>query len=122
MSEDQLAAFCRRWKIQELALFGSVLREDFRPESDIDVLVTFAPILTWMSVKMTTKIEYQYRPLGDSGWVVSAGTADHSFRIRLRDGNIGLGNIGPVNMGPVRLPHHLGPESLPDELDRSIAA
>jgi predicted nucleotidyltransferase len=35
--------FCRRWKIKELALFGSVLREDIRPDSDIDVLVTFQP-------------------------------------------------------------------------------
>jgi predicted nucleotidyltransferase len=35
--------FCRRWKIVELALFGSVLRKDFRPDSDVDVLVTFAP-------------------------------------------------------------------------------
>lgn len=40
---DALAAFCQRWGISELALFGSVLREDFGPESDIDVLVTFAP-------------------------------------------------------------------------------
>jgi uncharacterized protein len=35
--------FCRRWKIKEFALFGSVLREDFQPDSDIDVLVSFAP-------------------------------------------------------------------------------
>lgn len=35
--------FCRRWKIKELALFGSVLREDIRPDSDVDVLVTFEP-------------------------------------------------------------------------------
>jgi uncharacterized protein len=35
--------FCRRWKIKEFALFGSVLREDFSPDSDIDVLVTFEP-------------------------------------------------------------------------------
>ena len=35
--------FSRRWKITEFALFGSVLREDFRPDSDIDALVTFAP-------------------------------------------------------------------------------
>jgi uncharacterized protein len=34
---------CRRWQVKELALFGSVLREDFTPDSDIDVLVTFAP-------------------------------------------------------------------------------
>lgn len=40
---DKLSDFCRRRKIAELALFGSVLRDDFRPESDIDILVTFAP-------------------------------------------------------------------------------
>ena len=39
----RLADFCRRWKIVELALFGSVLRDDFRPDSDVDMLVTFAP-------------------------------------------------------------------------------
>jgi uncharacterized protein len=44
---DQLAAFCKRWKIDELALFGSVLREDFRPDSDIDFLVTFEPGARW---------------------------------------------------------------------------
>lgn len=41
--QDQIEAFCRRWKIKEFALFGSVLREDFHPDSDIDVLVSFAP-------------------------------------------------------------------------------
>ena len=42
-----LAALCRRWHITELALFGSVLRDDFGPESDIDLLVTFAPDARW---------------------------------------------------------------------------
>jgi hypothetical protein len=41
--KDELSAFCRRNHIRRLALFGSVLREDFRPESDIDVLVEFEP-------------------------------------------------------------------------------
>lgn len=40
---DTLSAFCRRHHIRRLALFGSVLREDFRPDSDIDVLVEFEP-------------------------------------------------------------------------------
>ncbi|WP_448599587.1 nucleotidyltransferase family protein [Thermoleptolyngbya sp.] len=40
---EQIQRFCQRWQITELALFGSVLRDDFRPDSDIDVLVTFAP-------------------------------------------------------------------------------
>ena len=38
----QIAAFCRKWDIIEFAFFGSVLRDDFNPDSDIDVLVTFA--------------------------------------------------------------------------------
>lgn len=39
----QLIEFCKRWNVSELALFGSVLRGDFRPDSDVDVLVSFAP-------------------------------------------------------------------------------
>lgn len=39
--------FCRRWKVVELSLFGSVLRDDFRPDSDVDVLVVFAPDAAW---------------------------------------------------------------------------
>ncbi len=44
---DKIAAFCRRWHITELALFGSALREDFSPESDLDILVTFEPEADW---------------------------------------------------------------------------
>lgn len=40
---EAIAEFCRRWGITEFALFGSVLREDFRPDSDVDVLVSFRP-------------------------------------------------------------------------------
>jgi uncharacterized protein len=47
ISRDKIADFCRRWKITEFALFGSVLRDDFRPDSDIDVLVTFMPGASW---------------------------------------------------------------------------
>ncbi len=40
---DKIAKFCDRWQVTEIALFGSVLREDFRPDSDIDVMVEFHP-------------------------------------------------------------------------------
>jgi len=43
----RLADFCRRRRIVELALFGSILRDDFGPDSDVDVLVTFAPDAPW---------------------------------------------------------------------------
>lgn len=40
---DDVAGFCRRWQITRLGLFGSVLREDFGPESDVDILARFHP-------------------------------------------------------------------------------
>jgi uncharacterized protein len=41
--KERIGEFCQKWKIVELSFFGSVLRDDFRPDSDVDVLVTFAP-------------------------------------------------------------------------------
>ncbi len=40
---DRLAEICRRYRVRRLALFGSVLRDDFGPESDVDLLVEFLP-------------------------------------------------------------------------------
>ncbi len=45
--ESQLAEFCGRWKISELAVFGSALRDDFGADSDIDLLVTFQADAQW---------------------------------------------------------------------------
>lgn len=39
----KIAEFCKRWNVSEFAIFGSALSADFRPDSDVDVLVTFAP-------------------------------------------------------------------------------
>jgi predicted nucleotidyltransferase len=44
---EAVAEFCRKWRIAEFALFGSVLREDFSPRSDVDVLVTFSDDARW---------------------------------------------------------------------------
>jgi hypothetical protein len=44
---EQIADFCQQWRIKEFALFGSILRDDFRPDSDIDVLVTFEANTRW---------------------------------------------------------------------------
>ncbi len=38
---EKIAEFCKRWQVTEFALFGSILRDDFRPDSDIDVMVQF---------------------------------------------------------------------------------
>lgn len=40
---EKIAKFCHQWQVTEFALFGSVLRDDFRPDSDIDVMVQFHP-------------------------------------------------------------------------------
>ena len=47
VQKEEIADFCRRWKIVEFALFGSALREDFRADSDVDVLVTFSDDAQW---------------------------------------------------------------------------
>jgi predicted nucleotidyltransferase len=47
LPDEQLAEFCCRWKITELSAFGSVLRDNFRPDSDVDLLVSFAPDAEW---------------------------------------------------------------------------
>jgi len=49
----EITEFCRHWQIQEFALFGSVLNEDFRNDSDVDVLVSFAPGATYSFLQLT---------------------------------------------------------------------
>jgi predicted nucleotidyltransferase len=44
---ETIDAFCRNWQIQELSLFGSALRDDFRADSDVDLLVVFEPTAPW---------------------------------------------------------------------------
>jgi predicted nucleotidyltransferase len=45
--QDKIAEFCRRWRVKELAIFGSALGDDFLPESDVDVLVVFQDDAKW---------------------------------------------------------------------------
>ena len=44
---EQIAGYCRRWGIARLEVFGSALREDFRPDSDLDFVATYAPKTHW---------------------------------------------------------------------------
>ena len=46
-SKSGVEAFCRKWQVAELSLFGSALSDQFRPDSDVDILVTFAPDAGW---------------------------------------------------------------------------
>ena len=54
LASDEIAAFCHRWHIAELSLFGSVLRDDFGQDSDVDMLVTFQPGVTWSLLDLVT--------------------------------------------------------------------
>ena len=58
---EQIVAFCERWQIAELAFFGSVLRDDFGPDSDIDVLVNLRPGIS----HRISSILYMEKELGD---------------------------------------------------------
>ena len=62
---DKIVAFCEKWQIVELSLFGSVLREDFGPDSDVDVLVTFAEGARPTSIDEWLTAEAELRELLD---------------------------------------------------------
>ena len=57
--EDDIAKFCQRWKVEQFYLFGSVLRDDFTNDSDIDVMVQFFPDarIGWDIVTMEEELE-----------------------------------------------------------------
>jgi len=60
LPRDKIKDFCKKWKITEFSLFGSILREDFCPDSDIDVLVTFesdAPWSLWELLDMRDELQ-----------------------------------------------------------------
>jgi hypothetical protein len=69
--KEKIAQFCRRWKIVELALFGSVLRDDFQADSDVDVLVTFAPEAGWSLLDMARMREELNEIFGRNADLVS---------------------------------------------------
>lgn len=52
IAEAVISGLCQRWQIRELALFGSALRDDFGPESDVDVLVTFEAAAPWSIIDL----------------------------------------------------------------------
>jgi len=54
---EKIQAFCRRWRVRELALFGSVLSDDFRPDSDVDVLVSLDNDAAWSAFDLVDMAE-----------------------------------------------------------------
>src|SRR6266550_1829633 len=80
ISKDVIESFCRKWKIKELALFGSVLRGDFRPDSDVDVLATFAPDAKWSVFDHARMSEELSTLLGREADVVETTGLRNPFR------------------------------------------
>jgi uncharacterized protein len=80
--DEVVERFCRRWKITELALFGSVLRGDFRPDSDVDVLATFAEDAKWSVFDHSRMSEELSALLGREADVVEAAGLRNPFRRR----------------------------------------
>jgi predicted nucleotidyltransferase len=76
----EIARFCKRWNVSELAIFGSALRADFRPNSDVDVLVSFAPqahVTLFDMAQMQEELKAIFDSVGEVGamWTWSASAA-----------------------------------------------
>ena len=78
----RITDFCRKWKIIRMALFGSVLRSDFRPQSDVDVMVAFGPDAHWSLfdvVDMKFELEAMFKRDVD---IVEDGTIKNPIKRR----------------------------------------
>lgn len=81
-NSDSVSQFCRRWQVTELSLFGSVLRDDFNPASDVDVLVAIAPDASTSYWDWPEMVEELERIFGRRVDLVAAGGLRNPFRKR----------------------------------------
>ncbi|MFZ0748920.1 MAG: nucleotidyltransferase family protein [Pyrinomonadaceae bacterium] len=77
---NSVKEFCQRWKINELAIFGSALRSELRPESDLDILVSFAEDANWSIFDHARMSEELSALLGRKVDIVEAVTLNNPFR------------------------------------------
>lgn len=77
---DRIADLCRRWRVAELSFFGSVMRDDFRPDSDVDVLVTFEPDAEWSLLDVVTMKQELESLLGRRVDLVEEAALRNPFR------------------------------------------
>lgn len=75
---EKIADFCRKYRIQKLSLFGSALRDDFRPDSDVDVLVSFAEDAHYSLFDLVVMEEELKRILGREVDLVEREAVDRS--------------------------------------------
>ncbi len=93
MDRSKLGLFCQQWQIQEMALFGSVLRDDFSPESDVDVLVTFAPDAQWTLLDMAEMREALGRMFGRPVDLVERRAVERSHNVIRREAILGTAEV-----------------------------
>ena len=74
----EIERFCQEWQVTELALFGSALRDDFRTNSDVDLLVSFAKDATWSLFDLVTMEDELSTLLGREVDLVERSALEHS--------------------------------------------
>jgi len=90
VGHDEIAEFCRRWSVIEFALFGSVARQHFGPESDVDVMVRFAPNAK-RSLKDLVHMHDELSDLfGREVDIVEYGQITNPFRLRSIDRDLAV--------------------------------
>ncbi|HUU10084.1 MAG TPA: nucleotidyltransferase family protein [Phycisphaerae bacterium] len=77
---DEIAALCRRWRVTEFSLFGSAVRKDFGPDSDVDVLVRFEAEAGWSLFDLVTMQEELEGLFGRPVHLVEAEGLRNPFR------------------------------------------
>jgi hypothetical protein len=82
LSKEKIENFCRHWKIKEMSLFGSVLRDDFNSESDVDILVSFSEDARWSLFDWVNMIEELKEIIGREVDLVEKESLRNPFRRR----------------------------------------
>ena len=77
---ERIGAFCRRWRVVEFALFGSAVRPDFGPDSDVDVLVRFETDASWSLFDLVTMQDELQGLFGRQVHLVEAEGLRNPFR------------------------------------------
>ncbi len=82
IDRSRIMNFCKKWKITRMAFFGSVLRDDFRPDSDVDVMVVFSPDSHWSLfdvIDMKLELELMFKRAVD---ILEEGTIRNPIKRR----------------------------------------
>ncbi|MBM3216551.1 nucleotidyltransferase [Candidatus Poribacteria bacterium] len=93
LTREQIAAFCERWRIREFAVFGSALRDDFGPDSDLDVLVTYAPDAQWSLLDHVAMEEELSEVVGRSVDIVTRRAVERSENWIRREAMLGSAQV-----------------------------